>query len=152
MMLNIEDIKNLREETEMSIMEVRSALEETKGDKIKALEILKKRGAQVAEKKADREASQGLIETYNHQRRIGVVVEVNCETDFVARNPDFQNFVHDLALQISSMNPKNVAELLDQEFVKDSSKTITDIYNEISGKLGEKIVIKRFIRLALQED
>jgi elongation factor Ts len=147
----LKDIQELRERTGMGMMDVKKALDASNGDKAKALEALKERGAQIMAKKADRHAAEGLIESYVHNGRIGVLVEVNCETDFVARNDAFESFAHDVALQIASMNPANVEELLAQDFFKASSQTIGEYLTEVTGKLGEKIVISRFTRFQLGE-
>jgi elongation factor Ts len=149
MTISVDQIKALRAKTGLGIHEIKSALEEANGDETKAIEVLKKRGLSTAAKKADRATSQGLIDTYVHAGRIGAMVEVNCETDFVARNEDFKAFVHDLALQVASMNPENVDELLGQEFFKDTSKTIQDYLNETIAKIGENIRINRIVRLEL---
>jgi elongation factor Ts len=145
------DITDLREQTSMGLMDVKKALDEADGDKAKALELLRERGASLVAKKADRHAAQGVIEAYVHGGRIGVLVEVNCETDFVARGDAFKEFAHDLALQIASMAPVTVDELLDQDFFKDTKLTIKQYLAEVTGKLGEKIVIGRFDRYVLGE-
>jgi elongation factor Ts len=144
------DIAELREQTGMGIMDVKKALDEADGNKGKALELLKARGAHIMAKKADRSAGEGMIEGYVHSGKIGVLVEVNCETDFVARGDDFKTFVHDLALQISSMAPASVEELLEQDFIKGGG-TVGDYLSTVTGKLGERIVIKRFVRYVLGE-
>lgn len=149
MSVTVEQIKALRAKTGLGIHEVKSALEEANGDETKAIEVLKKRGLSTVAKKADRSTSQGLIDSYVHAGRIGALVEVSCETDFVARNDDFKAFVHDLSLQVASMNPENVDELLAQEFFKDSSKTIQQYLNETIAKIGENIKIARFHRIEL---
>lgn len=150
-MYSIEDVKKLREATKMSIMDIKSALTESKGNFDQAREILKKRGAEISAKKSDRAASEGLVESYSHQGRIGVLLEVNSETDFVARNPEFKELAHELALQISAMNPIDVEDLLEQEYIRDGSQKVRDILQQKISKLGENIVIKRFIRFALGE-
>lgn len=150
-MYSIEDVKKLRELTEMSIMDIKNALSEAKGNFDQAREILKKRGAEISAKKSERKASEGLIECYSHQGRVGVLVEVNSETDFVSRNPEFKELVHELALQISAMNPKDVDELLEQEYIRDASQKVRDLLQQKISKLGENIVIKRFTRFALAE-
>ena len=150
-MYSIEDVKKLREATEMSIMDIKSALTESNGDFDQAREILKKRGAEISAKKSSREASEGLVESYSHQGRIGVLVEVNSETDFVARNPEFKELAHELALQISAMNPADVEDLLEQEYIRDASQKVRDLLQQKISKLGENIVIKRFIRFELGE-
>lgn len=147
-----QDLAQLRARTGMGIMEIKNALEESRGNKEKALKILKEKGAKIMDKKSERTASEGLIEAYVHSGRIGVLVEVNCETDFVARGHDFKDFVHDLALQISSMAPATVKELLEQPWIKDSRQTIKDYLGEVTGKLGERIVITRFVRFVLGEE
>lgn len=149
--MSVDLIKKIRNQTGAGVMDIKKALVESGGDEKKALDILKQFASATAVKKATRSASAGLIEAYSHSGRIGVLVEVNCETDFVARNPEFKAFVHDLALQVVSMNPENVKALLDQEFVKDQSQTIKQILEGLIGKIGENIVIKRFSRYELGE-
>ncbi len=149
--MNKDLLIEIRKETGHSVMEIKKALEETKGDKAKALEILKKRGAEVMAKKEDREVKGGYIDAYSHNGQVAVLVEVQCETDFVAKNPDFQAFVHDIALQVSSMNPKNIKELLAQPFVKDDKQTIEQLLGEMTAKIGEKLVISRFERMQIGE-
>jgi len=149
MTVTVEQIKNLRAKTGLGINDVKSALEEANGDEAKAIEVLKERGLSTVAKKSSRSTSQGLVDAYVHAGRIGALVEVNCETDFVARNDDFKAFVHDLALQVASMDPENVEDLLKQEFFKDPSKTIQDYLNETIAKIGENIKIARFTRLEL---
>jgi elongation factor Ts len=147
-----QDIAELRGQTGMGLMDVKKALDEAVGDKKKALELLKERGAEIMEKKSGRSASEGLIEAYVHANKIGVLVEINCETDFVARSETFREFAHDLALQISSMAPKDVEELMTQPFIKDSKLSIADYLRDVTGKLGEKVVVTRFTRITLGGD
>ena len=150
MAINISDIKKLRDETQASISDVKKALEESSGDYKKALEWLKKRGIEKAEKKADRQASQGLIESYVHGGgKIGVLVKISCETDFVARTDEFKNLAHEVAMQVSAMNPKDVSELLKQEYIRDNTMTVEDLIKQEIGKLGENIVVKEFSRIEL---
>lgn len=150
MAINIDDIKKLREETSASISDVRKALEESSGDYKKAVEWLKKRGIEKAEKKVDRETSQGLVESYVHGGgKIGVLVKLSCETDFVARTDEFKNLAHEIAMQVSAMAPASVAELLKQEYIRDNSMTIEQLVKHTIGKIGENIVIKDFSRLEL---
>jgi elongation factor Ts len=152
MAISSQEVQKLREETGVAIMACKKALEEANGDFAKACELLKERNAMVAAKKADREASEGLIEAYIHGGgKIGVMVEVNCETDFVARNPEFKELAHDIALQISAMNPQDVEELLEQEFIKDPSVTINKLIQSKIAKLGENIKLKRFVRYSLSK-
>jgi len=147
----LEAITELRELTGMGLSDIKKALEEAEGDRSKALGLLKERGAKIMDKKSDRTVGEGLIEAYVHNGRIGVLVEVNCETDFVSRSELFKEFAHDLALQISSMNPATVEELLEQVFIKDSKLTIADYLRETTSKIGERIVITRFARFLLGE-
>lgn len=147
----MERIKELREKTGAGVMDVKKALDEAKGDIKKAEEILKGRGAMIAEKKADRVTAQGLIDSYVHLGKIGVLVEVNCETDFVARNEDFKKFVHEVALQVAQSESDSVQELLKEEYFREADKTIDDLLKEIIGKIGENIKIKRFVKYTLGE-
>lgn len=152
MKINLEQIKELRGLTGAGIMDVRKALEAGEGDKKKALEILKQKGAEIAEKKKERATAAGLIEGYVHNGgKVGVMVELLCETDFVARNEDFKNLAHEIAMQIAAMNPKNVEELAKQEYIRDAAKTITDLINEVIGKIRENIKINRFQRFEIGE-
>lgn len=142
-------IKELREKTSAGINDCREAIEEAGGDMKKAEEILQKKGFERALKKGDRETGQGLIESYVHAGRIGVLVELQCETDFVARTDEFKKLAHEIALQVSSMNPKTSDELLKQEYIRDSSKTIDALVKECIAKLGENIVLGRFHRIEI---
>ena len=149
--MNVEDIKKLREETGAGIADCRQALEEARGDMAKAKEILKKKGLDKASSKSDREVKSGMVEVYSHNGKVGVLVEVLCETDFVARTEDFKNLAHELALQIASMNPSSVEELLAQEYIRDASLSVDQLVKSVVGKLGENIQIGRFERIALGE-
>lgn len=141
------DIKNLREKTGAGVMDCRQALTEANGDMKQAEEIVKARGLARAEKKADRETKEGYIASYVHGTgKIAALVEVLCETDFVARNPEFQTMAKEIAMQVSALNPENVAELLAQEYLRDSSLTIDQLVKQLSGKIGEKFVVNRFVR------
>jgi elongation factor Ts len=150
MKVTVNQIKKLREKTGCGVADCRQALEESGGDLKKAQGILKEKGVAVARKRAGKEANQGLVETYVHNEgKIGVMVEVNCETDFVARTDDFKKFVHELAMQIAAMKPKDVDELLTQTYIRDQEKTIKDLLKETLAKTGENIKIKRFCRYEL---
>lgn len=152
-MVNKEDIIRLREETSAGVMDARKALDESDGDFDKAKELLHSWGADKAAKKADRATGSGLIETYVHGGgKIGVMVEVACETDFVAKTDQFKDLAHDVALQISAMGPQTIEELLDQEFIKDSSKKIADLVTATVAKTGENVQIKRFVRYILGQE
>ncbi|OGD87309.1 translation elongation factor Ts [Candidatus Curtissbacteria bacterium RIFCSPHIGHO2_01_FULL_41_11] len=148
--VSLDQIKQLREKTSAGVADCRKALEEAGGDFEKAEELLKSWGIDKAASKADREAGQGLVETYIHSGgKVGAMVEVNCETDFVARTDEFKTLAHEVAMQVSAMDPKDVEELLEQEYIRDSSKKIGDLVKEAIAKLGENIVIKRFMRFEL---
>ncbi len=151
MAINVEDIKKLRELTGSGVVEAKNALEEAKGDFKKAEIALRKKGFDKAKKKTDRTANQGIVEVYNHLGRIGSMVELACETDFVARNDLFKQVAHDLTLQIASMSPKDIEDLLAQNFIKDESITIADLIRNTVVKTGENICIKRFSRFQLGE-
>lgn len=189
--MNIEDIKKLRETTGAGMMDAKAALEEAGGDFDKAIAVLRKKGLAKAAKKADRTTAVGVIESYVHSSKIGVLVEVNCETDFVARTDDFKAFTKDLAMHITASNPAYLnpqeipedelnkekdaikdevlasgkpAEVVDkiiegkldkwyqevclseQPFIKDPDQTIEQLRQALVGKLGENIVIARFVR------
>lgn len=147
---DIKLLKKLRDETAFSIADCRMALEESNNDYKKALSFIQKRSAQIAEKKKDREASQGLIEAYIHQNgKVGAMVQLACETDFVARTDDFKKLAHEIAMQVAAMNPKDVDTLLKQEYIRDSSLTIQELVKQTIGKLGENIVVKKITRFSL---
>ncbi|OPX30746.1 MAG: hypothetical protein B1H08_00815 [Candidatus Omnitrophica bacterium 4484_171] len=173
-MKDLDKIKMLRESTSLGISDCKNALKESDGDFSKALELLKKKGISVMEKKKGRTASQGLIEAYIHfGGNLGAMVEVNCETDFVAKTEVFKRFVKDLAMHVAAASPKyldkneikedelkNVSDadeyiketcLLKQAFVKDNSRTIEDYLHEVVSQTGENVVIKRFVRYSLGE-
>ncbi len=139
-------LKKLREETSISVSECRQALEDAGGNYEKALEILKSKAEEKAAKKADRETGQGIVETYVHGGKIGVMLMLLCETDFVARTDEFKHLGHEIAMQIAAMEPKDVKELLAQEYIKDPSKTIEQMVKEAIHKTGENIVVKQFVR------
>ncbi len=149
--VSIEDVKKLRNLTGVGLTDAKKALEATNGDFDKALEAMREKGLTKAEKRSEREARAGVIWTYNHDNRIGVVVEINCETDFVARNELFTNLAKDIAMHIAASEPADEKELLEQPFVKDPGKTVGDYVKEHNAKLGENIVVRRFARMALGE-
>jgi len=196
--ITTEMIKELRDATGCGILDCRSALRDADGDFDKAGDILREKGLARAAKRAEREASEGVIEVYSHgEGRLAVMVELNCETDFVGRSPEFLNLAHELALQIAAANPLYLAEedipqsaldhekkiaaarakeegkpdkivpmivegylkkykeetvLLNQVYVRDGSKTVQDLINELVIKLGEKVVVRRFVRWELGAD
>lgn len=148
--IDIKQLKKLREETSASISDCRMALDESNGDYAKALAWLKKRGLEKAAKKSDRETSQGIIDSYIHGGgRVGVLLELLCETDFVAKTDEFKSLAHELEMQIAAMNPESTEELLKQEYIRDGSQTIEELVKGVIGKLGENITIGRFQRFAI---
>ncbi len=149
--MDIKEIKKLREQTGAGIADCKEALSESKGNLKDALAWLKKNGLDKASSKSDREVRAGLVDVYSHSGKVGVLVEVLCETDFVARTEDFKNLAHELSLQIASMNPSSVEDLLSQEYIRDGSQTVDQLVKLVSGKLGENIQIGRFERIALGE-
>lgn len=194
MAISADAVRDLREKTGAGMMECKKALVESSGDFEKAIDLLRQRGLATAAKKAGRTASQGLIGSYIHMDKIGVMIEVNCETDFVARTDDFKELVKDLSMQIAAANPaylsreevpQDVIErekeiyraqvtnkppqvvekivegklekffsdtcLVDQIFVKDPDKKVKDIITEKVAKVGENIVVRRFVRYQLGE-
>lgn len=147
---SLQQIKELRERTGISIIECQKALQEADGDTEKARVLLREWGKEVAEKKYAREVGEGIIDSYIHATgRVGALIDVGCETDFVAKADDFKNLVHELVMQVASMNPENVEELLGQSYIKDSSKSVKDLIAEAIAKLGENIVVQRFERFEI---
>ena len=165
--ISVEAIKALREETSAGIMDCKNALVESNGDLQKAAEILREKGLLTASKKSSRETSEGIIDCYIHTGgRVAAVVELNCETDFVARTTEFKDLAHNLAMQVAAMAPtyldsesvptsENVNPeescLMEQSFIRDPSTTIRDLVNETVGKVGENIRVRRFQRFSLGE-
>lgn len=150
MAIDVKLIKQLRDETQVSIADCRKALDATEGNFEKAKEWLRKHGIESASKKAERETTQGLIESYIHGTgRVGALVEVSCETDFVARTEEFKKLAKEIAMQVAAMKAKNVEELLKQEYIRDNAKTMQDLVKESIAKIGENIVIKRITRLEI---
>ena len=144
-MSDLEKIKKLREETGLSMAEIKKALDAAGGDEIKAMEQLNQLGASMAAKKGEREVKEGLVHGYVHSNgKAGAMLEILCETDFVARNEDFKSLAHDIALHITAMKPETNEELLAQPFVKDPSVTIKDLINQAIAKLGENIQLGKF--------
>ncbi|MCH7605104.1 translation elongation factor Ts [Patescibacteria group bacterium] len=149
-MVGIDQIKELREQTGISISECRKALIESGENIDRARTLLKEWGKEVAAKKQVREVDEGLIDAYLHSNgKVGVLIDVGCETDFVAKSDDFRSLVHELTLQVASMKPEDVPELLKQQYIKDSSNTVQDLLQETIAKLGENIVIQRFTRFEI---
>lgn len=166
--INVNSIKALRESTGAGVMDCKRALEEAKGDPETAQGLLRQWGVLAAAKRGSRTADDGLVEAYVHSGgRIGAIVELNCETDFVARTEEFQSLAHDVAMQVAAMaplyitleeiptdqnlDPKEVC-LLEQSFIREPDKTIRDLIEDARAKTGENIGIRRFTRFALGQD
>ncbi len=164
-MVTTEEIKRLREVTGAGVMDSKRALEQSGGDFEQARELIREQGIRAAAKRAGRETSQGLVESYIHGAgRIGALVEVQCETDFVARTDTFRELARDVAMQVAAMNPLALTAdqvpadapgqredhaLLDQTFIKDGSQTIADLVQAAIGQTGENIRVARFSRFEL---
>ena len=149
MQIKLDDLKKLRAETSAGVSDCRQALEDAGGDFAKAKKLLMERGLEKAAKKADRQTGSGLIESYVHGGRVGVLVEVRCETDFVARTDEFKHLAHEIALQVAAMNPKDTKALLESPYIRDPQKTIEALVAETIAKLGENITIGKFVVLYL---
>ncbi|MGA8849216.1 MAG: translation elongation factor Ts [Dehalococcoidia bacterium] len=168
MKISVEAVKELRNRTNAGIADCNKALLEVGGDMEKAIEFLKQRGAAIAEKKKNAVATEGIIETYvHHTKRVGALVELNCETDFVARTAEFKELAHDLAMQIAATSPQFITSeemppkaeadpqtvcLLSQPFIKDPTRTVQEIITETIAKVGENIKVRRFARFELGAD
>jgi elongation factor Ts len=165
MAVSAETVKKLRDLTGAGMLDCKKALEKTGGELDKAKEILRKRGIAIAEKKATQETRQGLVEAYIHpDGRLGALVELNCQTDFVARTDGFRALAHELAMQVAATDPQHLAPdelpagsdgnpeelcLLVQPFIRDPSRTIQDLINDTIAKTGENIRVRRFARFHL---
>ena len=148
--MDIEIVKKIRGLTNLPLNKIRGALDEASGDENNALEILKKQGAEVAKKKSSRTTGQGIIETYIHSnKKIASLVELYCETDFVAKNEQFIKLAHEIAMQIASMNPENLEDLLDQKFIKDPTLNIKELIEQYIAKIGENINVGNFVRFEI---
>ena len=140
-------VKELREKTGAGMMDCKKVLTETDGDMEKAMDLLRERGIAKAAKKSGRVAAEGLVEAYiSEDGKVGAVLEVNSETDFVAQNAEFQAFVNDICKQVALNNPKDVEELLEQPSLVEADKTVNDVLTAKIAKIGEKLTIRRFQR------
>lgn len=149
-MISAADIKKIREATGAGMMDCKKALEETGGDWDKALAWIKKKGLANAEKKADRQTSEGFIGHYVHSNgKIAALVELQCETDFVARGEEFRQLASEIAMQVTASDPENESALLAEELVKRPGVTVEIAIKELSGKIGEKMQLGKFTRLML---
>jgi len=144
-----DDIKKLREVTGAGVMDCKRALDDSKGDFEKAKAIIHERGLVKAETKKDRVAGAGFLISYIHNERVGTLLQIHAETDFVVRGDLFKALAHDIAMHIAAMGPETVEELLAQPFVKDESTTIENLIKGVTAKTGENIKVERFIRYSL---
>jgi elongation factor Ts len=145
--VSAESVQQLREMTGAGVMDCRKALMEAKGNVDAAKKFLREKGVSKVEKRAGRETGAGLVHSYVHNDRIGVLLDVRAETDFVVRSEPFQKLAHEIAMQISAMAPKDVEELLAQPYIKDESKTVKDLVNEVIAKVGENVSVNQFYRI-----
>lgn len=149
-MSDIEVIKQLRSSTGLSFNEIKKALDEAGGDKARAIDVLKAHGAVVAQKKSSRSTEQGIVESYIHSnKKVGVLVELLCETDFVASNPTFGELAHEVAMHIAAMDPRDSQELSSQPYIRDQDLTVEQLITQYIAKLGENIKVGKFCRLQL---
>jgi elongation factor Ts len=147
-----EQIKELRDQTGISVMQCKRALEEAVGDMTKALELLRIKSAEIAAKKTDRELGAGTIASYIHTgETVGALVELSCETDFVAKNQDFKQLAKDIAMHVTAFIPEDVETLVSQPFILDASITIQGKLDEAVQKFGERTVVTRFVRYEIGE-
>jgi elongation factor Ts len=167
--VTVKTVKALRDMTGAGVMDCKNALGEAGGDLQRAADLLRTKGAATAERRAGRETNQGLVQSYIHSgNRMGALVEINCETDFVARTDEFRELAHNLAMQVAAMNPQyldrenipadleNLANpeelcLLQQPYIRDGNRSVQDMVNEVVARTGEKVQVRRFIRFALGE-
>ena len=168
MEVTVDMIRDLRQKTGSGVMDCKRALEDAAGDVERAEALLREKGLADAAKRVGRETREGLVEAYIHMgARLGALVEVNCETDFVARTPELKELAHDLAMQVAAMpstsyvdrsevkddesRPLEEVSLLDQSYIKDPSRTVQDLLQEVVAKVGENVRVRRFARFALGE-
>lgn len=146
------EVKKLREETGAGVMDARKALLEASGDVEKAKDILKTAGAEKVAKRSERETSQGIIENYVHAGgKVGAMVHLACETDFVAKTEEFKNLAREIAMQVAAMNPGDVEELEKQDYIREPDKSIKDLVEAVIAKTGENVQIKRIARFSLSD-
>ncbi len=149
---DLEILKKLREETGAGVMDVKKALTEAGGDVEKAKAIIISKGFARAEKRTERVVSSGLIHTYVHgSGEVGVILELNCETSFVAQTEEFARLAHELCLQIAAMTPETVDNLLAMDYIRDTKKKVNDLIKELIAKTGENIVLRRYHRYQIGE-
>lgn len=147
--MSVDQIQKLREATGAGVMECKKALVESGGDFDRAIAIIHEQGLVKAEKRKERTTGAGVLESYVHNERVGVLLEIRCETDFVARSTEFKELAHSLAMQVAAMDPANADELLKQAYIKDESITVEELIKRVFTKVGENIRIGRFCRYEL---
>ncbi len=145
-MFSASDVQKLRESTGAPVMDCKKALQDAGGDFDKAKELIQKRGLVKAESKASRALGAGHIESYIHNNRVGVMLQIYAETDFVTRSEPFRELAHELAMQIASMNPQTIEDLLSQPYIKDANLTVDELIKGVISKTGENIKLEKFIR------
>lgn len=149
----IEKIKKLRAETGAGILDIKQALNKCHGDIDKAKRLLEKQGLAKANKKSERITNEGLILSYIHaNKKVGAMVEIRCETDFVARTEEFQKLAKEVAMQVAAMDPSSIKELMSQDYIRDPEKRIEDLIKESIAKFGENVRLMRFVRYELGEE
>ena len=142
-------VQKLRELTGADIMICKKALDDAAGDFDKAVALVKEKGFSYAAEKESRETKAGLVKAYVHNDQVGAILELNCETDFVARSDPFRELAHNLAMQVVAMNPKDIDELLPQPYIRDEKVVVGDLIKEVIAKTGENIKVSRFARYKL---
>jgi elongation factor Ts len=148
-MIKASDIQKLRLETGAGVMDCKRALTEANGDFEKAKEFIKAQGLVKADKKSDRVAGSGIVTSYIHNDRVGVLLEIRCETDFVGKSDPFRELAKNISMQIAAMEPENVEELLKQPFIRDQKTLVVDVIKGVIAKVGENIVVERFARFEI---
>ncbi len=145
--ISTETVQKLREQTGAGVMDCHRALAEAKGDLERAAALIREKGLTKVEKRAGRDTGAGLVKSYVHNERIGVLVHLRTETDFVVRSDPFQALAHELVMQVAAVPAANVEELLAQPYIKDESRTVKDLVNDVIAKVGENVSIKEFYRV-----
>ncbi len=148
-MIKASDIQRLREETGAGVMDCKRALTEAKGNFDKAMELIKAQGLAKADKKSERVVGSGIIASYIHNDRVGVLLEIRCETDFVGKSDPFRELAKNVCMQIAAMEPEDAKELLEQPYIRDQKTTISDLIKGVIAKVGENIVVERFARFEI---
>jgi elongation factor Ts len=152
MKIDPKEVQRLRAETSAGVMDCKRALEDAQGDFEKAKGLLKERGLASLAKKSGREAKEGTVASYIHAGgRVGAMVEIASETDFVSRSPEFQKLAQEVAMHVAAMDPKDVEELLGQDYIRDASKKVNDLVTALAASVGENVTVRRFQRFALGE-